>query len=62
MQYTAQVRALPGGGCAIEHRLAVQPLLAPPDALAGYTQRIFVRQVEVLLEDLRRELCRPGYS
>ncbi len=59
--HALQVHALPGGGCTIEHRLAVQPLLAPPDALAGYTQRIFVRQVEVLLEDLRQELCRPGY-
>lgn len=59
---TMQVRALQHGGCAIEHRLSVQPQLAPPDALAGYTQKIFVNQVEELLEDLSRELCRPVYQ
>ena len=34
----------------------MQPSLAPPEALASYTKKIFVRQVERLLEDLSREL------
>ena len=42
----------------MQHRLSVQPSLAPPEALASYTKKIFVRQVERLLEDLSRELGR----
>ena len=53
-----QVSALPRGGCRVQHRLSVQPSLAPPEALATYTKKIFVRQVERLLEDLSRELWR----
>lgn len=54
----AQVTPLAGGGCRVQHRLSVQPSLAPPEALAAYTKKIFVRQVERLLEDLSRELRR----
>ena len=54
----AQVTPQAGGGCRVQHRLSVQPSLAPPEALASYTKKIFVRQVERLLEDLSRELCR----
>lgn len=53
-----QVSELADGSCKVEHRLSVEPVLAPPQAFAGYTQKIFVRQVERLLEDLSRELCR----
>ena len=53
-----QVSAIPGGGCRVQHCLSVAPSLAPPEALAVYTKKIFVRQVERLLEDLARELCR----
>ncbi|CAL5224922.1 g7688 [Coccomyxa viridis] len=53
-----KVTSLAGGGCRVQHRLSVQPSLAPPEALASYTKKIFVRQVERLLEDLSRELCR----
>ena len=42
----------------MEHRLSVQPSIAPPETFASYTKKIFVRQVERLLEDLSRELCR----
>ncbi len=58
MLWRAQVSALANGSCKVEHRLSVEPVLAPPQAFAGYTQKIFVRQVERLLEDLSRELCR----
>lgn len=54
----SQVTVLPQGGCKVQHRLNVQPSLAPPEAFAGYTKKIFVRQVERLLEDLSQELCR----
>lgn len=53
-----QVSELADGSCKVEHRLSVEPFLAPPQAFAGYTQKIFVRQVERLLEDLSSELCR----
>lgn len=53
-----QVSALAGGACRVQHRLSVAPSLAPPEALAVYTKKIFVRQVERLLEDLAQELCR----
>ena len=53
-----QVTALPGSGCRVQHRLSVQPSVAPPETFASYTKKIFVRQVERLLEDLSRELCR----
>ncbi len=53
-----QVTAQPGSGCRVEHRLSVQPSIAPPETFASYTKKIFVRQVERLLEDLSRELCR----
>ncbi len=53
----AQVQELPGRGCRVEHRLSVQPVVAPPDAFSGYTQKIFERQVEELLKDLGQELC-----
>ena len=53
-----QVTTLPGSGCRVEHRLSVQPSIAPPETFASYTKKIFVRQVERLLEDLSRELCR----
>ncbi len=55
---TAQVTELSDGACKVQHTLSVKPNLAPPDALATYTQKIFVRQVERLLEDLSIELCR----
>ena len=51
-----QVQELPGGGCRVEHRLSVQPVMAPPDAFSGYTQKIFERQMEQLLRDLGQEL------
>jgi hypothetical protein len=56
--WSPQVSAIPGGGCRVQHRLSVAPSLAPPEALAIYTKKIFVRQVERLLEDLAQELCR----
>ncbi|BDA47163.1 hypothetical protein COCOBI_10-0080 [Coccomyxa sp. Obi] len=56
-----QVSELADGSCKVEHRLSVEPVLAPPQAFAGYTQKIFVRQVERLLQDLSRELCRIQY-
>ncbi len=53
-----QVTSESGCSCRVQHRLSVQPSLAPPEALASYTKKIFVRQVERLLEDLSQELCR----
>ena len=53
-----QVQEVPGRGCRVEHRLSVQPVVAPPEAFSGYTQKIFERQVEQLLKDLGQELCR----
>lgn len=55
--FAAQVSELMDRSCRVEHQLSVEPVLAPPQAFAGYTQKIFVRQVERLLEDLSQELC-----
>ncbi|KAK9905740.1 hypothetical protein WJX75_005449 [Coccomyxa subellipsoidea] len=39
-----QVSELENGSCRVEHQLSVEPVLAPPQAFAGYTQKIFMRQ------------------
>jgi ribosomal protein S7 len=57
-----QVTDMPGGGCRVQHTLSVQPSLTLPEALAFYTQKIFVRQMERLLEDLSNELCRVQHG
>lgn len=54
-----RVTAGPGGrGSAVDHRLSVAPSLSPPAPLRGYTQKIFVRQVAMILQDLDKELQR----
>jgi hypothetical protein len=47
-----------GGGSRVVHRLAVQPLMPLPPPVAEYTKRIFVQQVEALLQDLATEVER----
>ncbi|KAL3139314.1 hypothetical protein ABBQ38_003652 [Trebouxia sp. C0009 RCD-2024] len=47
-----QLTESPGGGCHVEHRLKVQPVLDAPPLFSGYAQRIFVKQVTKVLEDL----------
>lgn len=49
---TWQVSEKPGGGCIINHVMAVTPTLSPPRPLGFYTRRIFERQVANILEDL----------
>jgi|APGre2960657404_1045060.scaffolds.fasta_scaffold73547_1 hypothetical protein len=46
------------GGSRVVHRLAVQPLMPLPPPVAEYTKRIFVQQVEALLQDLASEVDR----
>lgn len=57
----AQIEAAPGGGCYIEHILAVKPVMEIPPPIAPYTSSIFKQQVLKLLQDLegaiRRELA-----
>lgn len=47
-----QLTDTPDGGCHVEHRLKVQPVLDAPALFSGYAQRIFVKQVTKVLEDL----------
>lgn len=55
-----QVIPLSGGGCRIEHILAVKPLLSIPAAVAPYTSSIFKSQVSALLADLQAEIDRQA--
>ncbi|KAK9824396.1 hypothetical protein WJX72_009979 [[Myrmecia] bisecta] len=56
-----QITPLDGGGCSIEHNLTVAPVVAPPETFAGYAQKIFMRQVSRVMEDLQGELARRGH-
>ncbi|DBB11661.1 TPA: hypothetical protein ACH3X3_007042 [Trebouxia sp. C0006] len=47
-----QLTGTPDGGCHVEHKLKVQPVLDAPALFSGYAQRIFVKQVTKVLEDL----------
>jgi ribosome-associated toxin RatA of RatAB toxin-antitoxin module len=53
-----QVEAAPGGGCRIEHILAVKPVMEIPPAIAPYTSSIFKQQVGKLLQDLERAISK----
>lgn len=57
---TARRQVLPreGGGCVVEHVLAVKPLVDVPPAVAPYTSHIFKQQVAGLLRDLADEVER----
>jgi len=50
------IQEMPGGGCKVEHTLQVTPLISPPPAFAGYTSRIFIKQVTGIMEDLQQAL------
>ena len=51
-----QLHSLSKGGCKVEHRLTVEPVISPPPFMTNYTQRIFVKQVASILDDLEQEL------
>ena len=53
-----QVLPREGGGCVVEHVLAVKPLVDVPPAVAPYTSSIFKQQVAGLLRDLAGEAAR----
>ena len=53
-----QLTPASNGGCCVNHNLSVEPSLAPPAFLDGYTEKIFLAQIEGLLADLRQELDR----
>jgi hypothetical protein len=55
-----QVIPLSGGGCRIEHILAVKPLLSIPAAVSPYTSSIFKSQVSALMADLQAEIDRQA--
>lgn len=47
-----QLHPNPDGTCSVVHTLSVSPTMVPPEAFAGYTSKIFVRQVHGILSDL----------
>lgn len=51
-----QIEAAPGGGCYIEHTLAVKPVMRIPRYIAPYTSTIFKQQVGNLLQDLKHAI------
>lgn len=51
-----ELEKLPGGGCHVTHVLNITPTLAPPKAFENYTSKIFIRQVDGILGDLRTAL------
>lgn len=53
-----QVLPAAGGGCRIEHILAVKPVMEIPAAIAPYTSSIFKQQVGKLLQDLEHAIDR----
>lgn len=57
-----QVAQRPDGTCLVTHQLAVHPTVSPPAAIAGYTSKIFVKQVDGILQDLEAELKRQALS
>jgi len=52
-----QIQPHASGGCTVQHRLAVEPLVSPPALMTSYTQKIFVRQVAKILKDLEQEMA-----
>lgn len=56
-RWQVQPHPSPSGGCTVEHRLAVEPLVSPPALMASYTQKIFVQQVTSILKDLEQEMA-----
>lgn len=46
------------GACRVTYEAEIGPSVAPPRAFASYTRKIFVRQTEVVFEDLEAELMR----
>lgn len=53
-----QVTEAPGGGCCIEHMLAVKPVVPIPPAVAAVTSSIFVQQATDVMRDLCAEIAR----
>ena len=47
---------LPDGGCHVTHVLNITPLVSPPRSFENYTSKIFIRQVDGILGDLRKAL------
>lgn len=51
-----ELEKLPDGGCHVTHVLNITPLVSPPRAFENYTSKIFIRQVDGILGDLRKAL------
>lgn len=51
-----ELEKLPDGGCHVTHILNITPVLVPPRSFESYTSKIFIRQVDGILADLRKAL------
>ena len=53
-----QIEGLDSGACRVLYDAEIGPAVAPPTAFAEYTRKIFVRQTEIVMNDLAEELER----